>query len=58
MSCCQDGFGSYGEQPLPAPPEALPQAVSLQPVPELPVRLVPPTATTYGDDAGYSTPWM
>ena len=52
-SCCQAGFGSYALQPLPAPD----QTVSDQPreLPDLD-RLVPPTAITSGDAAGYATP--
>ena len=53
VSCCQDGLGSYDEQPLPAPDHAL----SVQPR-ELDawVSVVPPTAVTYCEAAGYSTP--
>ena len=54
-SVCQDGLGSYGEQPLPAPPwlVTLPHALSLQPlVLESLTRLVPPTATTYWEADG------
>jgi len=57
-SCCQVGFGSYREQPLPAPHSCatLPQADSVQPrVLVSWARLVPPTATTYGEAAGYAT---
>ena len=57
MSTCQVGLVSYAEQPLPGPPSALPQADSAQPrVLESRVKLVPPTAITYGEAAGYSTP--
>ena len=43
VSVCQEGLGSYAEQPLPAPFHA----VSDQPRAfELGLRLVPPTATT------------
>src|SRR5262245_29209698 len=53
LSLCHAGYASYSEQPLPAPlhtdsdqPRAL----------ESRTRLVPPTAVTYCDAAGYSTP--
>ncbi len=50
VSVCQDGLGSYGEQPepVPSPPALLPQTVSVQPR-ELRRRVseVPPTAVTY-----------
>ncbi|MFD7020907.1 hypothetical protein [Streptomyces sp. NPDC059928] len=59
VSVCQDGFGSYAEQPEPAPlpPELVPQTDSDQPR-ELLSRLseVPPTAVTYWEAAGYSVP--
>ena len=50
---CQPGLGSTVEQPAPEPDHTL----SLQPLtlPAL-VRLVPPTAVTNGEDAGYSAP--
>src|SRR6185437_4367409 len=52
---CQDGCGSTAEQPdpVPSPPTALPQAVSVQPREfAAVVKLVPPTATTFGEAAG------
>src|SRR5436305_8212888 len=53
-SVCHDGFGSTTLQPLPAPDHA----VSDQPLALLAcVSAVPPAAVTYGDDAGYSTPY-
>src|SRR2546430_16438673 len=53
VSVCQDCFASYAEQPLPAPL----QAVSVQPRPPVVrLRVVPPTAVTYREAAGYSTP--
>ncbi len=53
-SCCQEGLGSYAEQPLPAPEwPTTPQADSVHPrVLESDARLVPPTATTVGETAG------
>src|SRR5215469_11179126 len=63
VSSCQDGLGSYAEQPEPAP--AMPLGVtvphhtdSVQPRELLAlVRVVPPTAVTYCEAAGYSTPY-
>ena len=53
VSCCQVGLGSYDEQPLPAPL----QTVSVQPRAFVAFFSdVPPTAVTYFDAAGYSTP--
>src|SRR5436190_16987505 len=51
---CQPGLGSYDEQPLPAPD----QAVSLQPrvVVVACDSDVPPVAVTYCEAAGYSAP--
>jgi hypothetical protein len=51
VSFCQEGFDSTAEQPEPAPLQAVSDHA-----PEDWVRLVPPTAVTYGDAAGYSTP--
>src|SRR5690348_7895193 len=52
-SDCQVGLAKTVLQPLPAPD----QAVSVQPrVVGLSTRCVPPTAVTFGDDAGYWTP--
>jgi len=49
LSTCHDGFAKTVLQPLPVPFHT----VSLQPRELLAeVRLVPPTATTCGDDAG------
>ena len=49
LSVCHDGFAKTVLQPLPVPFHT----VSLQPRELLAgVRLVPPTATTCGDDAG------
>src|ERR1035437_387660 len=54
-SSCQAGLASK-EQPLPGPPKALPQADSVQPrALESLLRLVPPTAITYDEAAGYAT---
>src|SRR5271156_234785 len=51
-SVCHDGFAKMALQPLPV----LLHAVSLHPRALLAeTRLVPPTAITYGDDAGNST---
>lgn len=57
LSLCQDGLGSKAEQPEPAPSEEVDQTDSLQPR-ALFARFsaVPPTAVTYWDAAGYSTP--
>ncbi len=59
VSVCQDGLGSSAEQPdpVPLPPAPEPQTVSVQPR-ELAAELseVPPTAVTYCEAAGYSTP--
>ena len=53
VSVCQDGLASYFEQPLPAPFHT----VSVQPRERLSrLSVVPPTAVTYGEAAGYSTP--
>src|ERR1043166_9414599 len=53
-SVCQLGFVMYALQPLPAPL----QTVSLKPRALLSrVRVVPPTAVTYRDAAGNSTPY-
>src|ERR671936_952584 len=54
-SVCQEGFVTWELQPLPAPLHAL----SDQPRRVAPsaVRLVPPTATTYREAAGNSTPY-
>src|SRR5581483_5130448 len=58
VSCWNEGFGSTAEQPLPAPSvEEVDQTDSVQPRALLARdRLVPPTAVTYCDAAGYSTP--
>lgn len=49
VSVCQDGFGSYSEQPDPE----FGQTVSVQVPLSLPaVSRVPPTAVTYCDAAG------
>src|SRR5579862_2268827 len=53
LAVCQLGWASTPEQPLPAPFHAAsvhPRALLVG------VRLVPPTAVTYGDAAGYATP--
>src|SRR6266700_4103321 len=53
VSACQAGLGSSAEHPEPVPPHA----VSAQPRAAADVRSdVPPTAVTYWDAAGYSTP--
>src|SRR5690348_11741683 len=53
VSGCHGCLASYAEQPLPAPL----QAVSLQPRAfEARPSVVPPTAVTNGEAAGYSTP--
>ena len=53
LSVCQGGLASYFEQPLPAPFHT----VSFHPRGLLSrLSVVPPTAVTYGDAAGYSTP--
>src|SRR3954451_21572643 len=65
-SCCHAGFGSQSEQPMPAPSassgstpaQRLPHPLSLQPravVGSL-TSSVPPTAVTYGEAAGQTTP--
>src|SRR5581483_1589685 len=54
-SVCHAGLASYALQPLPAPLHAVSVAFRV-PVAVNCCRLVPPTAVTYGDDAGYSTP--
>ena len=51
MSFCHEGLATKAEQPLPAPD----QARSLYALPDL-VSDVPPTAVTYCDAAGNSTP--
>jgi hypothetical protein len=51
-SCCHEGFASKAEQPEPAPD----QADSETHVEPLTFSVVPPTAVTFGDAAGYSTP--
>ena len=53
LSVCQLGLVSYAEHPDPAPDHAVsdhPRAVASR------VSEVPPTAVTYRDAAGYSTP--
>jgi hypothetical protein len=57
VSVWNDGFDSYLEQPLPAPSvDDVDQTDSVQPRALLARdRLVPPTAVTYGELAGYST---
>src|SRR6516162_2300899 len=53
-SVCHDGFAKVALQPAPVPLHA----VSLHPRLVLAgAKLVPPTAITYGDDAGNSTPY-
>src|ERR1700758_1336443 len=52
-SFCQSGFGSYALQPLPVP---LHTVSLLRVLFAFNVRLVPPTAGTYCEAAGYSTP--
>src|SRR4029077_410150 len=52
-SFCQFGFGSYALQPLPAP---LHTVSLLRVLFAFSVRVVPPTAVTYCEAAGYSTP--
>ncbi|MYS61810.1 MULTISPECIES: hypothetical protein [Streptomycetaceae] len=54
VSFCQDGFGSYAEQPEPVPsPGLVFQTTSFQPR-ELDARTseVPPTEVTYGELEG------
>src|SRR5690349_7184816 len=54
VSVCQAGLGSKALQPLPAPLHALsrqPRVVVASRVSE-----VPPTAVTFGEDAGHETP--
>ena len=53
VSVCAGGLDSNPEQPepVPSPPELLPQTLSFQPPPEA-LSDVPPTETTYGDAAG------
>ena len=51
---CQAGLASYAEQPLPAPrPRATRSSRGRW---RSRVSEVPPTAVTYGEAAGYSTP--
>ena len=52
-SACQDGFAKNALQPLPAPLQALSDQWRGD---ESATRLVPPTATTWFDAAGKSTP--
>jgi hypothetical protein len=53
VSVCQDGLGSSAEQPEPVPS----QTDSVQPrLLESVLSEVPPTAVTYCEAAGYSTP--
>lgn len=62
MSVCQEGLGSSVEQPEPVPgfwPVASPHAASDQPRAGSAlflVSVVPPTAVTYGEAAGYEVP--
>src|ERR1700687_2651779 len=53
-SVCHEGLGSYALQPLPAP---LHTVSLLRVLFEFRVRVVPPTAVTYCDAAGYCTPY-
>ncbi len=54
VSLCQAGLGSYAEQPEPVPLHTSSLDHVLSP---FSCRVVPPTAVTYWDAAGNSTPY-
>ena len=52
---CHAGAGKFTLQPPPEPPQMDSLAHACPPTPII-FRLVPPTETTWGEEAGYSTP--
>jgi hypothetical protein len=56
LSACQVGLEEKALQPLPAPLHTVSVALRVPVFPDC-CKLVPPTAVTYGEEAGYSTPY-